>query len=77
MAESLSIACGRDIDVSLWMDPEEDRNMHEIFFEGEFGEAYIRIRNLPSPDNPATSYLAALSILTLLKNLDNPLVIGA
>ena len=77
VAESLSIACGRDVDVELWMDPKEDRNMHEIFFEGEFGEAYIRIRNLPSPDNPATSYLAALSILTLLKNLDNPLVIGA
>lgn len=77
VAESLSIACGRDVDVELWMDPNEDRNMHEIFFEGEFGEAYIRIRNVPSPDNPATSYLAALSILTLLRNLDNPLVIGA
>ena len=77
VAESLSIACGRDVDVELWMDPAEDRNMHEIFFEGEFGEAYIRIRNLHSPDNPATSYLAALSILSLLKNLDNPLVIGA
>jgi isopentenyl-diphosphate delta-isomerase/aspartate dehydrogenase len=77
VAESLSLACGQEADVELWMDPDEDRNMHEIFFEGEFGEAYIRIRNLPSPDNPATSYLAALSILTLLKNLDNPLVIGA
>ncbi|HWQ64203.1 MAG TPA: aspartate dehydrogenase, partial [Methanospirillum sp.] len=33
--------------------------------------------NLPSPDNPATSYLAALSVLSLLKNIDNPLVIGA
>ncbi|RBQ25126.1 MAG: putative L-aspartate dehydrogenase [Methanocorpusculum sp. MCE] len=77
VAESLSIACGRDVDVELWMDPNEDRNMHEIFFEGEFGEAYIRVRNVPSPDNPATSYLAALSILSLLKNLDNPLVIGA
>ena len=30
----------------------------------------------PVPDNPATSYLAALSILTLLKNLDSPLVVG-
>ncbi|WP_319378141.1 aspartate dehydrogenase [uncultured Methanocorpusculum sp.] len=77
VAESLSIACGRVVDVELWMDPNEDRNMHEIFFEGEFGEAYIRVRNVPSPDNPATSYLAALSILSLLKNLDNPLVIGA
>ncbi|MCK9312470.1 MAG: aspartate dehydrogenase [Methanocorpusculum sp.] len=77
VAESLSIACGREVDVELWMDPNEDRNMHEIFFEGEFGEAYVRVRNVPSPANPATSYLAALSILTLLRNLDNPLVIGA
>ncbi len=77
VAQSLSLACGRDIDVELWADPAEDRNMHEIFFEGEFGEIYARIRNVPSPDNPATSYLAALSILSLLRNLDSPLVIGA
>jgi len=77
VAESLSLAAGKDIDVELWADPAEDRNMHEIFFEGEFGEVYVRIRNVPSPDNPATSYLAALSILSLLRNLDNPLVIGA
>ncbi|HJJ93071.1 MAG TPA: aspartate dehydrogenase [Methanocorpusculum sp.] len=77
VAESLSLAAGKDIDVELWADPAEDRNMHEIFFEGEFGEIYARIRNVPSPDNPATSYLAALSILSLLRNLDSPLVIGA
>lgn len=77
VAESLSIACGREADVELWMDPDEERNMHEIFFEGEFGDAYIRVRNVPSPDNPATSYLAALSILSLLRNLGSPLVIGA
>ncbi len=77
VAESLSLAVGKDIDVELWADPAEDRNMHEIFFEGEFGEIYARIRNVPSPDNPATSYLAALSILSLLRNLDSPLVIGA
>lgn len=77
VAQSLSLACGRDIDVELWADPAENRNMHEIFFEGEFGEVYLRIRNVPSPDNPATSYLAALSILSLLRNLESPLVIGA
>ena len=41
-----------------------------------FGETYIRVTNVPSPDNPATSYLAALSILSLLKNIDSPFVIG-
>ena len=48
-----------------------------FFFEGEFGDAYIRIRNLPAPENPATSYLAALSVLSLLESLESPLVIGA
>ena len=36
----------------------------------------ISVHNLPSPDNPATSYLAALSVLTLLADLDTPLVVG-
>ncbi|MCP1716041.1 aspartate dehydrogenase [Methanocalculus alkaliphilus] len=76
VSEALTLAAGHEVDVELWVDPKADRNIHEIFIEGEFGDAYIRVRNIPSPDNPATSYLAALSILTLLENLDNPLVIG-
>jgi aspartate dehydrogenase len=73
---ALSLAVGREVDVELWADPGVDRNVHEIIAEGEFGDAYIRVRNTPSPDNPATSYLAALSILTLLRELDDPLVVG-
>jgi aspartate dehydrogenase len=73
---ALSLACGQDADVELFVDPAVDRNVHEIFAEGAFGEIHIRVNNLPSPDNPATSYLAALSILSLLDNLDNPLVVG-
>ncbi|WP_292371091.1 aspartate dehydrogenase [Methanoregula sp. UBA64] len=73
---ALGLAAGQDADVELWVDPAAERNVHEIYFEGSFGETYIRVTNLPSPDNPATSYLAALSILSLLKNLDSPLVIG-
>jgi predicted dinucleotide-utilizing enzyme len=53
-----------------------ERNIHEVFVEGEFGDIYIRVSNVPSPDNPATSYMAALSILALLRNLENPLVVG-
>ena len=60
----------------LWVDPAAAGNTHELFIEGSFGETYIRVTNVPSPDNPATSYLAALSILSLLKNLDSPLVVG-
>lgn len=76
VSEALTLAAGHEVDVELWVDPDTDRNTHEIFIEGEFGDAYIRVRNVPSPDNPATSYLAALSILSLLRDLENPLVIG-
>ena len=76
VAVALGLAAGQDADVELWVDPAAERNIHEIFAEGDFGDIYIRVRNVPSPDNPATSYMAALSILTLLKNLDNPLVVG-
>jgi predicted dinucleotide-utilizing enzyme len=47
-----------------------------LFVEGEFGDITITVKNLPSPENPATSYLAALSVLSLLRNLDNPMQIG-
>jgi len=73
---AMGLAAGKDADVELWVDPAADKNVHELFIEGGFGETYIRVTNVPSPDNPATSYLAALSILSLLKSLDSPLVIG-
>jgi predicted dinucleotide-utilizing enzyme len=47
-----------------------------VLVEGEFGRAVLSIENLPSPDNPATSYLAALSVLTLIDDLDQPLIVG-
>ncbi|NLX50437.1 MAG: aspartate dehydrogenase [Methanospirillum sp.] len=73
---ALALATGVEVQVELWTDPDVDRNIHEILAEGPFGDAYLRIRNVPSPDNPATSYLAALSILVLLRDLGEPIVVG-
>jgi aspartate dehydrogenase len=73
---AMSLAAGQDTDVELWVDPAVDRNVHEIFVEGDFGEAHIQVTNVPSPNNQATSYLAALSILSLLEKMDDPIVIG-
>ncbi|MCX6689848.1 MAG: aspartate dehydrogenase [Methanoregula sp.] len=73
---AMSLAAGQDADVELWVDPAVDRNVHELFIEGAFGETYIKVTNVQSPDNPATSYLAALSVLSLIKDLNNPFVIG-
>ena len=76
VSAAIALAAGREVEVELWADPAVDRNIHEVCAEGAFGDAYLRIRNVPSPDNPATSYLAALSILVLLRDLSEPIVVG-
>jgi aspartate dehydrogenase len=76
VAVALSLAADKEIEVELWVDPACHRNSHQVLIRGEFGEADILVRNVPSPDNPATSYLAALSVLTLLEDLSSPLIVG-
>ncbi|MBN1431337.1 MAG: aspartate dehydrogenase [Methanomicrobiaceae archaeon] len=76
VAIALELATGHDVEVELWADPALKRNTHEIIVEGDFGNFNLKIENKPCPDNPATSYLAALSIITLLKNLEDPIKIG-
>ncbi len=62
--------------VIVIVDPGETRNVHEITAKGDFGEATLKVASLPSPDNPKTSYLAALSAIATLRNLTNPLQVG-
>jgi predicted dinucleotide-utilizing enzyme len=62
--------------VELWVDPAVSRNRHELVVSGDLGDVRIRVDNVTSPENPATSYLAALSVITLLDGLHDPLVVG-
>ncbi len=62
--------------VRVIADPTLSRNVHEITVEGEFGKFFTRVENLPSPENPKTSYLAALSAISTLKKIMNPVKIG-
>ena len=41
-------------------------NIHQ---RGDFGKFFARTENLPSPDNPKTSYIAALSAIAALETL--------
>jgi len=76
VAVALSLAAQQEVTIELWVDPNVSHNTHEVLVGGEFGETEIRVANLPCPDNPATSYLAALSVLALIRGLDDPLVVG-
>lgn len=78
VAVSLSLA-GIGIEnthVRIFVDPGAKRNIHEVSVEGDFGNFTCRVENVPSPGNPRTSYLAALSAIATLKKITEPLQIG-
>jgi aspartate dehydrogenase len=79
VAATLSLA-GLGFDqthVQVAIDPLATRNSHKVIIEGSFGRARIEVENLPSPTNPATSYLASLSAIALLRRITSPIEIGA
>lgn len=62
--------------VKIIADPKLKRNIHEIEVIGEFGRICSLAENLPSPDNPRTSYLAVLSAIATLKSIVNMVRVG-
>ncbi|MHB8633125.1 MAG: aspartate dehydrogenase [Thermoplasmatota archaeon] len=62
--------------VQVAVDPLATRNSHKVIIEGNFGRARIEVENLPSAANPATSTLASLSAIALLRRIVSPLEIG-
>ncbi len=72
VAATISLAAGVEAEVELVADPNIDRNIHEIEAESPAGRLRIVLENVPSPENPKTSYLAALSAVTLLRELCGP-----
>ena len=51
-------------------------NTHEVEVVGSFGRMVTRTENIPSPQNPKTSYLAVLSACAMLNEILNPVKIG-
>ncbi|WP_209123418.1 aspartate dehydrogenase [Alkalihalobacillus sp. BA299] len=62
--------------VKIIADPTIDKNIHTIEAKGAFGTFSINIENNPMPSNPKTSFLAALSILSTLKNIGEDVRVG-
>ena len=62
--------------VRVVADPTIKRNIHEINVKGEFGELRICTKNVPSLDNPKTSYLAALSAIATLRKITEFMLVG-
>lgn len=76
VAATLSLSCKRDIDVEVIVDPNVDRNIHEVHAIGSFGEFKTITCNQPIKANPKTSELAALSAIKKLKSLNKQFHVG-
>ncbi|MDR2967845.1 MAG: aspartate dehydrogenase [Methanobacteriaceae archaeon] len=76
VAATLSLACNKDINVKIIVDPKVDKNIHEVLIKGDFGEFKTRTENLPCEVNPKTSLLAAYSAIKLLKSLNENFIMG-
>jgi aspartate dehydrogenase len=57
--------------VRIVADPRKTQNEHQIIVRGIFGEISIMVRNVPSPSNPKTSFLASLSAIECLRRICN------
>jgi aspartate dehydrogenase len=62
--------------VRIIADPYVEKNNHTIEATGSFGKMTLTVENDPMPSNPKTSYLAAISVISTLKNLYNCVHIG-
>ncbi len=57
-------------------DPSLTDNTHHIEMRGKTGNISIKFENVPSPDNPKTSWLACYSALAALKYAKSPVRYG-
>jgi aspartate dehydrogenase len=62
--------------VEIWADPTIDRNTHTIRVEAEAARFTMTIENVPSPENPRTGQITALSMLACLRGLVSTLKVG-
>ncbi len=62
--------------VRIIASPSSKRNIHEIEVKGSFGRIITRTENMPSPNNPKTSYMAILSAVATLEGITGKVKIG-
>ncbi len=62
-------------EVSLNADPAARGNTHLVEVEGPCGSMRIELSNKPFPDNPKTSMLAGLSLLRVIRNRAEAVVV--
>jgi aspartate dehydrogenase len=62
--------------VEIWADPSVSRNTHTIRVRSDSSDLTMIIESIPSPENPRTGVVTALSAVAALRRLASPLVVG-
>lgn len=76
VALSLAGLGADDTTVEIWADPAKDNNVHVIEATGGMGTLDVSFHTAPHPNNPKTSYIAALSAIASLRRRTSSFVIG-
>lgn len=77
VAATISLALGKIVDVEIYADPEVEETTHRIIIRSSAVNADVELINKHHPQNPRTSYLAALSLIKTLEELqENRITIG-
>jgi aspartate dehydrogenase len=63
-------------EVEIWADPTVAHNTHTIEVRSDSSDFTMTIRNIPTPENPRTGRITALSVIATLERLTAPLVVG-
>jgi aspartate dehydrogenase len=69
VAAALALYSKSGVLVRIIADPTRKEIMHEIDVESSVSNLKILVENIPHPDNPRTSYLAALSCIQKLREI--------
>ena len=66
-----------NIEVVVKVDPNLERNTHRIEVDAEAAHIVVEVANIPSPENPKTSYLTILATQNLLQKITSHIRVGS
>lgn len=69
VAAALALYSKSGVIVRIVADPTKEKIVHEISVESKVSNLKIVVENVPHPENPRTSYLAALSCIRRLQEI--------
>lgn len=63
--------------LEIWADPKHGRNSHSVKVEADSARFSMEIENVPTEANPRTGQITAYSVISCLRKLTAPLVVGS